>query len=42
MLYAVAATVLLAAGSDKFVYFDVVGVKVAKTPFCLTAVVLVN
>ena len=41
MLYAVAETVPGSA-TVKFVYFDVVGVKVAKTPFCLTAIVLVN
>ena len=40
MLYPVAATVLLAAASVSFVYFETVGVKFANTPFCLVAIVL--
>ena len=41
MFHPVAATVPGAA-TVLFVYFDVVGVKVAKTPFCFIAIVLVN
>jgi hypothetical protein len=40
MLYPLGATVLLPAASVWLVYFETVGVNVAKTPFCLVAIVL--
>ena len=42
MLYSVGVAVLLLAGSVEFVYVETVGVKCAKTPFCLTAIVLIS